>query len=125
MSVKPWPGGAIITDDSGSAIVALTWSELLNLISWTIEQSGKPDAQGDFAQWVVSGLINGEIDAQTAERAIRAHDACSADRAIGEWVRAGAEHLSYDECAARAPAEDAARLDFDEWTEVHGETDNA
>ena len=115
MHVEPWPNGALVY--GFNAIQALTWSELLNLISWTIEQSGKPDAQGDFAEWVVSGLVNGEIDAKTAERAIRAHDACSADRAIGEWVRTGAEHLSYDECAERAASEDAGRLSFEEWRE--------
>jgi hypothetical protein len=88
VTAKPWAGGAIIETNDGVGI-AFTWSELLSLISWTIEQSGKPDAQGDFAEWVVSGLVNGELDVKTAERAIRAHDACSADRAIGEWVRAG------------------------------------
>ena len=34
------------------------------------------------------------------------------------------EHLSYDECTARAPAEDADRLSFDEWREIHGGGDD-
>jgi hypothetical protein len=118
VTVRRWPGGAIVY--GFDAIQALTWSELLNLISWTIEQSDSPDAQGDFAEWVVSGLVNGEIDVKTAERAIRAHDACSADEAIGEWVKAGSKHLSYDECAERAPSEDAERLGFEEWRKIYG-----
>jgi hypothetical protein len=132
VAVKSWSGGALLyvpidhenapgQAQPGASIMALSNTELINLIAWKRQRDGARHAPDDLAEQIVAGLVNREISPRSAVEAIRWIESNAADGAIAGWIESG-------DCEAREvawarydlAAEDATRLSFEEWAEIHG-----